>query len=336
MQPLTFDELTHESAAFDDRVMESRDLDHFCSSSDWILPAAAALMPPREPFLRRGESGYAALMRARHPGGFTYLEPLEAMWGLACPLVGPEPESLAAELASACAEDAPHDVLILCGLTAGSPLFLSLMWALGPRYDLRLGPSTRRYVADLRGGADAFLARRSANLRGSLRKARRLAADAGITFVAYDHAASAGANGDAGAAATDAGALYERILDVERRSWKGLAGTGILDGAMNGFYRLILGRLLARGTLRLMFGRHEGRDVAYILGAVLGDTYRGLQASFDDGYARFSLGSLAHHHQIEALSMEGVAYYDLGTDVEYKRRWGEPGLETVTLVAVPA
>ena len=77
-------------------------------------------------------------------------------------------------------------------------------------------------------------------------------------------------------------------------------------------------------------------SVAYILGAVLGDTYRGLQASFDQDYEPYSLGSLAHYHQIAELCASGVAAYDLGTDVEYKRRWGEDGLETVALVAVPA
>jgi CelD/BcsL family acetyltransferase involved in cellulose biosynthesis len=69
---------------------------------------------------------------------------------------------------------------------------------------------------------------------------------------------------------------------------------------------------------------------------VLGDTYRGLQASFDDDYARLSLGSLMHDRQIEALAAEGVRAYDLGSEVEYKKRWGEEGLETVTVVAVPA
>lgn len=325
MHALTLAEFDEESAAFDELVLRSRDLDTFCSSSDWILPAARALMPPREPFVRRGDSGWVALMRGRHPAGFSYLEPFEAMWGLACPLIGPDPAALARDFAAVCADDAPGAVLVLCGVVAGSPLFNALMWALGPGYELRLGPTTKRYVADLRGGFDAFFARRSANLRGTLRKARRRAREEGLHFVAHRPSGI-----------DEADALYARILDVERRSWKGLAGTGIVDGQMRGFYRQMVERLLKKGALRLLFAQHEGRDVAYVLGAVLGDTYRGLQASFDDDYARYSLGSVMHVEQIAALCEEGVAAYDLGTEVDYKRRWGEEGLATVTLVAVPA
>jgi CelD/BcsL family acetyltransferase involved in cellulose biosynthesis len=324
MRPMTLQELDREAAAFDAMVAQSSDLDHFCSSTDWILPAALALMPDRDPFVRRGEHGYAALMRSRHPAGFRCLEPLEAMWGLGCPLIGPEPGRLVREFV-ACLREAPGDVLVLCGLVPGSPLFTTLAHGLSARYQVGTGPTMRRYTADLRGGYDVFLGRRSGNLRKALKQARRRADAAGISFVAHRPSTSC-----------DAEALYERILEIERRSWKGRMGTGIVDGAMNGFYRLMVRRLLARGTLRLMFAQREGRDVAYVLGALLGDAYRGLQASFDDDYAHLSLGSLMHDRQIAELCDEGVAAYDLGSEVEYKKRWGEEGLETVTLVAVPA
>jgi CelD/BcsL family acetyltransferase involved in cellulose biosynthesis len=97
----------------------------------------------------------------------------------------------------------------------------------------------------------------------------------------------------------------------------------------------MLPRLAARGALRLMFARHEGRDVAYILGAVAGDTYRGLQFSFDDAYRDDSLGNLAQYHQIAALCDEGVTRYDLGSGFPYKRRWAESGMVTMTLWAFP-
>jgi len=37
---------------------------------------------------------------------------------------------------------------------------------------------------------------------------------------------------------------------------------------------------------------------------------------------------------IRQLSDEGVALYDLGSDIAYKERWAEGGLTTVTLVAL--
>src|SRR5690348_15560863 len=100
MEALTLDELDRESEAFDRHVAASAELDRFCSSSDWALPAARALMPGREPWLRRGRAGYAAFMRSAAGGwpGVTVLEPLEAMWMLGCPLVGADVRALAAEL----------------------------------------------------------------------------------------------------------------------------------------------------------------------------------------------------------------------------------------------
>ncbi|HEX2568868.1 MAG TPA: GNAT family N-acetyltransferase [Polyangia bacterium] len=332
MEPLDLAAFDAVADEYDRAVARSRDLDHFCSSSAWILPAHEALMPPREPWLRRGEHGWVALARAAE-GNVRYLQPLEAMWGLASPLVGagdgggPGPGDvvevcgLAAEFAAACFADAGWNLLLLSGVLAGAPLFQALLERFGRRCRLGLGPVTSRYVASLDGGLDGFLSRRSANFRHAVGKAVRRAAGLGVTVEPLEIR-------EPGAAL----AAYERLLQIERCSWKGQEGVGIDQGAMHEFYRLMLPRLARRGALRLMFARHEERDVGYILGGALGRTYRGLQFSFDDSYARHSLGNVMQYHQIAALCEEGVMHYDLGAEVEYKRRWAEPGLETVTLV----
>ena len=85
MEALSFEQLASESEAraFDRAVLASPGIDHFCSSSDWTLPAALALRPGRAPFVRRGQGGgYLALAVARDQER-TWLEPLEAMWGTA-------------------------------------------------------------------------------------------------------------------------------------------------------------------------------------------------------------------------------------------------------------
>jgi hypothetical protein len=319
VQALTLDELAGEAAAFDAAVMASDDIDRFCSSTDWILPAATALMPLRDPWLRRGERGFVALMRAQHPVG-AVLEPLEAMWGLACPVVGPDPVGLAAELAGALDGRTP---LLVCGLARESLRFSSLARALAPRHQLRLGPVTRRWVASLDGGLDGFLGRRSANFRHALKRTLRRAVERGITVEPVP------------VSVDGVGPAYARLLAVEARSWKGESGVGLGVPAMEAFYRHMLPRLAARGALRLAFARRDGEDLAYILGGLFGDTYRGLQFSFVDGYADCSLGNLSQYHQIAALCDEGLARYDLGAEVEYKRRWGEIAHETVALIALP-
>src|SRR5688572_32387452 len=55
--------------------------------------------------------------------------------------------------------------------------------------------------------------------------------------------------------------------------------------------------------------------------------YRGLQFSYDDAFAQLGLGGLLQYHQIVELCAEGVTRYDLGTEMDYKRRWAEDVIE---------
>jgi hypothetical protein len=307
---------------FDREVAATPAIDRFCSTSAWILGAAAALMPPRVPFSFRGAAGYFAAMRGIHPAGFPYVEPVELAWGLAAPLVGRDPEALADEVAAVLAERRDWQIAILSGLTADGPQRRALDRVLPARWERRRGTPTARHIASLDGGVDGFLARRSRELRKTIRKGLRAAIDAGVTFEAVR------------AAAPEAEALYDRIQAVESRSWKAREGVGISTGPMRAFYQHMLPRLCTQGQQRTIFARLEGRDVGYILGAVFEGEYRGLQFSYDDDHSRFGLGGLLQFHQVAALCDEGVARYDLGTEMDYKRRWAEDVMETEMLVLV--
>lgn len=322
MQALTLEQLDQHAESFDAVVRATAGIDHFCSTSHWIVPAAAALMPPREPWLFRGEHAWVAMMRGQHPNGWHYIEPLEAVWGLACPLLGAEPARLAREIAALLrAHRADWHIALLSGVPAGSVLFHELVRALYSRHVLFQGQSTTRCVASLSGGLDGFLGRRSRMFRKGLRRALAAAATAGITFEPC-HAR----------AATEALALYERVQAVERRSWKGMDGVGIDAGPMHEFYRAMVPRLAEAGLLRLMFARHDGCDIAYVLGGVFASSYRGLQFSFDAAYEHLGLGNLCQYHQIVALAAEGVVEYDLGTVMDYKLRWAELQRDSIALI----
>lgn len=321
MQRLTIDEFESATDAFEAAVADSPDIDRFCSSSSWILPAARALMAPGEPWIYRGDSGFLAAVRREHLG-LRCVESLESTWGLACPLVGSEPRQLVREAAAVWrAREDDWDLLVLSGIPCGSPLLDAVCRDLQERYRLRLGPVTARHVADLRGGVDAFLRRRSRNFRRSAARARRDAAASGIRFErcrATD--------------AAEADRIYRRVLAVESRSWKGRAGTGLAGPEMRAFYRLMVRRLAERGRQRTVFARDDDLDVGYVLGGVFGATYRGLQFSFDAAYTRISLGTACQLAQIAALCEENVTEYDLGTGMEYKRRWADAVVESVTVV----
>jgi hypothetical protein len=308
---------------FDREVTATPAIDRFCSSSAWILAAASALMPPRVPFSFRGDGGYFAAMRGVHPAGFPYIEPIELAWGLAAPLIGRDPVALAAEVVDVLAARRDWQLTILAGMTADGPQRRALERVLPPRWERRRGTPTARHVASLEGGVDGFLARRSRELRKSLRKSLRAASQAGVTFESV-RAASAG----------DADPLYARIQLIEAASWKARDGVGISSGPMRAFYGLMLPRLCEHGQQRTVFARAGGRDVGYILGAVFEGEYRGLQFSYDDDHAQLGIGGLLQYHQIVELCAERVARYDLGTEMDYKRRWAEDVMETEMLVLV--
>jgi CelD/BcsL family acetyltransferase involved in cellulose biosynthesis len=231
------------------------------------------------------------------------------MWGLCCPLVGPAGVDLfirALEL------EPDWRAALATGIAEDSPLWRQL----GRRYGAEPGPTTRRYVAGLQGGVEGFLERRPSGLRKSLLKAQRRAERLGVTFEIADQSEGG----------------FERLLEVERRSWKGLRGVGIDREPMRSFYRDMSRRLLERGARRLAFARLEDEDVAYIFGGVFAATYRGLQFSFDARFPSLSLGNLSQLEEVRRLSAAGVGRYDLGSEVRYKRKWGEEVVETGSLV----
>jgi len=328
MQWLDFAELDAAADELDERVASSSELDHFCSSSAWVLPARAAFAPTAGPLVARGDAGIAALMILPLAGGARAGLPLEASWMLASPFASARPDELCAELVAALrAPPRRVDVLLLSGIAPRSQAFAALTRAATRRPLQPYAPATTRIVASLAGGIDGFLARRSAKWRASLRRARRVATAAGLVFerhTAFEDVQLA--------------AALDRIFALEARSWKAADGAGMNDGPMETFYRGMLPRLARRGALRVVFVTRDGRDVAFCFGGLFtagGRTiYRGLQSSYDETVASLSPGALAHLAMIELLAAEDVAAYDLGTDMDYKRRWGEPGLTTVALALV--
>jgi len=322
MESLTLDEFEREADTFDAAVYATPEIDAFCSSQDWILPACATWAPDLGQLFLRGDHGYAALLRHDdEEEGVSGWLGCDTMWGFACPIVGPEPCPLAEEFAAECLRRRDDwDLLVLTGMPEDGTLFHCLIEEFAPRFELRRGTVARRWVASLEGGLDGYLSRRRAKLRSNLRRAQRRAADAGIAVEEAD--------------TSDAAAVFDRILAIEARSWKGAEGTGLFSGDMQAFYRRIAERLAPRGLLRVLFARRDAGDVAYILGAVRGGTYRGFQFSFDRACRGLSLGSLLQLEQIERLCEQGIETYDLGIDLPYKQRWADHPFDTTTLLVM--
>lgn len=323
MRELTEQEVERRSEEFDEAVRHTADIDQFCSSTMWILPAWRAFLPEHRLWAHESEHGFIVLGIGKDHSLGTYVHPLEASWALACPFVGEDAAGLTRDfITMSRATELEWNILFLSGISPDSTHFHELIRGFRGHYSLGLGPSSVRRVAGLDEGIDGFLSRRSSKFRHNLRRLRRRALDAGIESEYFVHIDDE----------DEAQRLLKRALDIEHRSWKAEADTGIIDGPMKAFYRDMLPRLARRGALRFLFLTLDGQDIAYCFGGLFNGGFRGLQMSYDDEYRKHSPGSLAQLLMIENLCDEGVQTYDLGSDMEYKRDWAEDRMETMAVI----
>jgi CelD/BcsL family acetyltransferase involved in cellulose biosynthesis len=263
--------------------------------------------PSRSLLLRETDGSVIAFGLRRHHRLGPLLEPLESQWLFGCPLLGPDAVEL---LAAALAEPELRRLapaIVVSALRPRSAQLRRLVAAFESRYAIHR------------------LARRSARLRKRLRQAERRANARGVT---YERHAPAGA--------AEADAVYARMQAVERTSWKGIERCGMAERWSREFYGRLLRRLSASGGARVMFARAEGRDVGFIFGGVAGACYRGQQFSYADDWSELSIGNLLQLEQVRWLCEEGVARYDMGPPMEYKRHWTELAIPSATRLLVPS
>ena len=305
-----------EIKQFDQLLAKTPEVDPFCSSSDWTVPAQRTWgKGVSEAFLEPDAALLVAESRARN--GARLWSGLDPIWGFACPLAGPDPLVAASLLArTLTAHSRRWDGMLLTGVPLGGELEAALVSELAG-FRLQNGPEITRCVASLDGGWDGFLSRRSAVFRRNLRRAERIATSRGFRI-------------EGGTA--NAEESVERAVTIEHLSWKARTGEGLTDHRFASFYHRIARQLTATGRQRASFALVADRDAGYILGAVRGSRYRGFQLSYDDRLAELSIGHLLQAEQIRGLVAEGIEHYDLGMDLAYKRAWAELQLTTRTIV----
>ena len=312
-------------------------IDPWCSGPDWQLPVARGFAPKARRLLLVSPAGdgFVLLGRYRAADGTPMLGGIEPLWGFGSPIVGADVGAVAAAAAMVLAGRRDWRVLFLPGIPpvgegpAGVPArpgasggqarseTVAVALALSSLGRVGFGEGITRRIADLTGGYEAWLSRRSPRFRRNLRQAAARAAETGLTICD---------------ASTDPD-LFQRLLAIERRSWKGHRHSGITSPEMTTTYRLMVERLSTRDRLQAHIARVGERDVGYILGGIRGRRYRGLQLSYDDEARQLSIGNLLQDHQLRHLDRHGLAdVYDLGMDIDYKRRWSDRTETTVTML----
>lgn len=247
-----------------------------------------------------------------------YLAPLEDSWMFGTPMLG-----IFAPEAFSCA-------LNQWRLEYGSRLPPILLSSMGEdditsvKFFLRFRKHFNFYrtysmiegCASLRGGMEGWLSRRSANHRAKLKKAMKKAVARGITFERHHPICR-----------EEAAALYERMIKVEKRSWKGVERCGMAESPSREFYNELIGRQALDRAVLLIFARLDDKDIGFIYGACCGQFYRGQQFSYVNDMADLSIGNLMQFEKVKWLCELGLQRYDMGPitgpRMGYKNHWTE-------------
>ncbi len=314
--------LDADSQAIEELVDATPGIDPWCSGPDWFLPAHEAFAEsvfdgPVRPLLWSEEGTGAVLLGlAETPDGGAIVSGLEPMWGFASPLLGPDLVDLAELAAEHLAALDGWQFAVIGGLPLSNDLAIRLAAPFGPLGDVQATYGIVRQVADLRRGHDAWFAARSSKFRRAIHRAKRDASDQGVRFVDVSDDADA----------------YRRCVRIERSSWKGRVDDGITSPGMHRFYELMTARLQAAGRFRATVAVVDDRDVGFIFGGIRDGRYRGLQLSFTESVGHLSISHLLQDHTIRQLGEEPVHTYDMGMDMEYKRRWADRTEASMSLI----
>lgn len=324
MNVLTVAEVQAKSREIEAALEATNEIDRWCSGPDWVLPVHQGFAPEAPTLLLETSAaatpGFALLARYHLADGRRMLAGLEPLWGFASPLIGSDIGVLASSLAAHLTADDEWEVLVLPGMPmpkTSTAFTAEVVRALGTLGEVRIGDGMTRLVVDLTDGYDEWLARRSRTFRRNLRRAAERAAREGVTYESV----------------SDEDGVFDRLLAVEKRSWKGADDSGITSPEMRATYAAMTERLASQGRLRAHVARCGGSDIGYIVGGVRAGRYRGLQLSFVQEAESLSVGHLLQSHQLQLLvANDEATTYDLGMDFEYKRRWADRTVTSFTVV----
>jgi len=302
------------------RAVQAEDQgDPFCSRTEWQL-SFHETFPPRRPLHVATHDQSVLAFALRDHGDVTVYEPIDCNWLFGSPLLGPDAVPMLAELLAS----HPERPAIVSALPSGGARLHELVQTFAGRYELLVVAEETACTASLEGGLDGYLSRRSAKWRRGIRSAARRVAKAGVTFERH-----------APRSPQDVDPVYERVLAVEATSWKGIGRCGMAEPPSCHFYRAMLRRMAASGGGRVVFARHDGEDIGFVLGCVGSGVYRGQQFSFAEPWRRASLGNVLQLEQLSWLCEEGVARYDMGPLMDYKPHWTESRLPFLAIALRP-
>ena len=304
MKKLTFQDFLALRDEFDAAVSATSNTSKFCNSSGWIASAFLGLHEydpeSQSTFIVRDGNNWLVFVEKSE----NYFYPFESAWMFGSPLIGPESIELF-QKAKAASFDSPKG-FVFGGLPKDGEILAQLKNI--PNLHFESFPATDCMIIDLTEGVDSWLARRSKKFRRTIRDSQRKCTAASVMLeeVTPD---------------------FERMLAIQKHTAKWKDGSDIFHNEdCVKFYS----EMLNEKSIRLRVALIDGKDVAFLLGAVFGNTFRGLQMSYDNEFRTLGLGNFLQIDTMRAVSEnDGVTEYDLGMFSEYKSRWADEMREFV-------
>ncbi|HKO15352.1 MAG TPA: GNAT family N-acetyltransferase [Gemmatimonadaceae bacterium] len=118
--------------------------------------------------------------------------------------------------------------------------------------------------------------------------------------------------------------LFSTLAALHEARWRERGESGVLhDPAVRAFHQAALPALCSDGTPRLLELTLDGRTVACVYVLLRGTRAWYYLGGFDPAYERFSVGTVAVGHAIDAAIRDGARTFDFLRGAEpYKYAWG--------------
>ncbi len=167
------------------------------------------------------------------------------------------------------------------------------------------------YFLRLEGTFEDYLKKRTTKFRNYLSRINRKIRDKGnITIATCENH-------------VDFEDTYNKLLYIEKRSWKHAHGTAITCiEKQNQFYKELCKAFAERGLLHLQILHIDSEPVAYNMGLIKKEKYSYIKTSFHEEYRKFSPATVLRAKLVEGLIARGLKEFDFPAEpYEWERQW---------------
>jgi hypothetical protein len=135
----------------------------------------------------------------------------------------------------------------------------------------------------------------------------------------------------------DLGSQISRAMAVEAKSWKGRAGTALLqDPRQAEFFRAFGRRMIATGRLRLCFLTIGGQDAAMEYAAVWKNRFWSIKLGYDESFGAVSPGEALRVELMRHCAQQGYEAIEFcGKEAPWTAAWTDQAVEIQALRVYP-